>query len=75
MLTKKITLLADSKEVRIAAYRARITLLTEKLGGLNILEHPCEIRSICSEIITIKSSLVEESCGYLHKSPSTHCRK
>jgi len=38
MLTKKTTLLADSKEVRMADYRARIMLLTEKLSGLNILE-------------------------------------
>ncbi len=63
MLTKKITLLADSKEVRMANYRARINLLTEKLGKLNILEHPCEIRSICSEIISVKNSLLAESAG------------
>lgn len=63
MLTKKITLLADSKEVRMANYRARIILLTEKLGKLNILEHPCEIRSICCEIITVKNSLRAESAG------------
>jgi hypothetical protein len=61
MLTKKTTLLADSKEVRISDYRARIILLKEKLGNLNLLEHPCEIRSICSEIIIIKNSLKAES--------------
>ncbi|HWK05141.1 MAG TPA: hypothetical protein VNS58_15980 [Puia sp.] len=63
MLTKKITLLADSKEVRMANYRARIMLLTEKLGKLNILEHPCEIQSICSEIINVKSSLRAEGAS------------
>jgi hypothetical protein len=63
MLTKKITLLADSKEVRMANYRARIKLLTEKLGRLNILEHPCEIRSICTEIISVKNSLRVEGAG------------
>ncbi len=63
MLTKKITLLADSKEVKMANYRARIKLLTEKLGRLNILEHPCEIKSICTEIISVKKSLLVESAG------------
>lgn len=72
MLTKKIHLLADSKEVRIAGYRARITLLTEKLGGLNIQEHPCEIQSICQEIIDLKNSMRTESCGLSH--PSRHIR-
>jgi predicted secreted protein len=63
MLTKTTSLPADSKEVRMADYRARIMLLTEKLGKLNILEHPCEIRSICSEIISIKSCLRVEGSG------------
>ena len=63
MLTRKTTLLADSKEVRMADYRARIMSLTEKLSRLNILEHPCEIRSICSEIVSVKSSLRAEAAG------------
>jgi len=75
MLTKKITLLADSKEVRLADYRARIILLTEKLGGLNILEHPCEIQSICKEIVSLKNSLRTESCEPLRKSPPMHSKK
>ena len=47
----------------MANYRARITSLTEKLGRLNILDHPCEIQSICSEIIYVKNALRAEGIG------------
>jgi hypothetical protein len=54
MLTKKLMLPADSKEVQKEYHQGKIKLLEEELSRLNILEHPLEIQSICRKIILIR---------------------
>lgn len=47
----------DSHETKQENHLARIRLLEEELNQLNLLEHPCEIKAICKQIITIKELL------------------
>jgi hypothetical protein len=49
--------LADSKEALLEYHAARKLQLEKALNRLNILEHPVEIRSICSKIIAVKKIL------------------
>jgi len=49
--------LVDSKEVLEEYYIGRILQLEMSLNRLNLLEHPVEIRSICTKIISIKNML------------------
>jgi hypothetical protein len=57
MLTKKVMLSADSKEVQKEYHLGKIKLLEKQLNLLNILDHPVEIQSICQKIIAIKQGL------------------
>lgn len=57
MLPRNSALLADSIEVQRAYHLSKLKLLEDELTRLNILEHPREIREICSTIIDIKRSL------------------
>jgi hypothetical protein len=49
--------LGDSKEALLEYYGTRKMQLEKALNRLNILEHPVEIRSICSKIIAVKKIL------------------
>ena len=49
--------LSDSKEALQEYHAARKLQLEKALNRLNILEHPVEIRSICSKIIAVKKLL------------------
>lgn len=57
MLTKKLVLPADSKEVQQEYHLGKLKLLEEELNRLTILEHPREIQSLCCKIIRIKNLL------------------
>ena len=57
MLTKKLMLPADSKEVQRLYHLGKIKLLEEELNRLTILEHPREIQSLCCKIIRLKQFL------------------
>ena len=57
MLTKKVVLPADSKEVQKEYHLCKLKLLEEELNRLTILEHPLEIHSLCCKIIQIKQLL------------------
>lgn len=47
----------DSRETQREYHLARIRLLEAELNQLNLLEHPCEIKAICKQIIAIKELL------------------
>lgn len=51
------TVPCDSRETKQAYHLARIKALEEELSQLNLLEHPCEILTICKQIIVIKELL------------------
>jgi hypothetical protein len=53
--------LGDSKEVLQDYYIGKILQLERSLGCLNLLEHPIEIKSICSKIIAIKAMLRQKA--------------
>jgi len=59
--TKIETPLGDSKEVLRDYHIGKILQLEKSLGCLNILEHPIEIKSICSKIIAIKNMLRQKT--------------
>lgn len=47
----------DSRETQRAYHLARIQQLESALNELNLLENPCEIETICKQIIAIKELL------------------
>jgi hypothetical protein len=59
--TKIETPLVDSKEVLQDYYIGKILHLERSLNCLNLLEHPIEIKSICSKIIAIKNILKQRT--------------
>lgn len=63
MLTTKLVLSADSKEVQKEYRIDKIKILEEELNRLNILEHPREIHSVCCKIIHIKHLLQKTKPG------------
>lgn len=47
----------DSRETWQEYHLTRIKSLEAELNNLNLLEHPCEIKAICTQIIAIKELL------------------
>ncbi len=57
MVSGKLSLPADSFEVWREHQLGKIKIMEEELKRLNLLEHPCEIQALCSEVSAIKGMI------------------
>jgi len=62
---------ADSPEILYNYYQDKIGYLQVQLNKLTLLEHPCQIRLVCAEIIKLrrKSLVLARKYKYLHNRP------
>lgn len=65
---------ADSPEILYNYYFDKISYLQMQLNKLTLLEHPCEIHAVCTEIIKMrkKSLVLARKYKYLDSRPLKH---
>ena len=61
---RKSKIPADSPEVLYLLYCDKIISLQTQLNKLTLLDHPCEIQSVCGQIIQLKMRLDELASKY-----------
>jgi hypothetical protein len=63
--SRRSTMPADSPEVLYQVCCDKVLHLNVQLNKLNLLEHPCEIQSVCAQLIELKKKL--ETLAAKHK--------